>query len=76
MRFKGRSNGKIYVEMIDSVTNELQQENNNDNKSSVGRVSNQIENCIDLIQEEAHTLARRRVESLDTDNNQSLPAMR
>jgi hypothetical protein len=61
--------------MIDSVTQELQHENNN-NKSSMGLVSNQIENCIDLIQEEAHTLARNRAESADTASHQSLQAMR
>ena len=72
MRFKSRSNGKIYVEMIDSVTQELQQ----DNKSSMGLVSNQIENCIDIIQEEAHTLARNRAESADNVSHQSLQAMR
>lgn len=60
MRHKARSDGKIYAEMIDSVTQELQQHDNK--KSSMGL----IESCIDKIEEDAHTLARNRAESDDT----------
>ena len=56
--------------MIDSVTQELQ------DRSSMGLVSTQIETYIDLMQAEAHTLARNRAESADTASHQSLQAMR
>jgi flagellin-like hook-associated protein FlgL len=71
MRFHRTVGRKTYVEMIDTVTQELRE-----SSSSIGLVSNQIESCIDLMQEEAHTLARKRAESVDTASHQSLHAMR